>query len=84
MTVPGPARIIRLIGWLLLPVVAGAASFFAAWLTLVITGAWDWGTRSLYGLVVGGLLGAAAAGGAWYVLLRKFSRRYVTSQPEDE
>lgn len=77
-------RLGRLVGWLLTPLVAWAASFFGAWLVLAVLG--RMGTpRSLLTLVLGAaFIAAVAALLLWMWLLRHSARLRRTLHVDPE
>lgn len=74
MTGEGRRRsLVRVLAWLLTPVVAWAASFLGGWLGAVI-GVGASGPRGLVWLGAGALIGGVAGVVVWVVLLRRWTR----------
>ena len=66
-----PRHLARLVGWLLTPLVAWAASFLGAWLGAEVAGRLEGSTGGLWATVIGGAVFAIGATVAWIWLLRR-------------
>ena len=63
--------VLRILGWLLTPLVAWAASFGGAWLSAVISGGSQRSLSTIKTMVVFGALSGFAGAWAWLRLLRR-------------
>jgi hypothetical protein len=70
----GPGLLIRIVGWLLTPLVAWAASLWGAWIMLRRVAAFDNPRSALYAAFGAGLVLAVLAMLAWLELLRRSPR----------
>lgn len=77
-------RLSRLVGWLLTPLVAWAASFFGAWLVLVLAGRHGSSRLLLLLLLAGGLVTAVATLLIWMRFLRASPRLRHTLHVDPE
>jgi len=77
-------RLGRLVGWLLTPLVAWAASFFGAWLVLVVAGRMGTPRRLLAAVLAAGFLTAVVALLLWMWLLRHSARLRHTLHVDPE
>jgi len=66
-----PRRLVRILAWLLTPLVAWAASFFGGWLAAILARHAASPGRAVIWLGAGALLGAALGAGAWIWFLRR-------------
>lgn len=67
-------RSVRIVAWLLTPVVAWAASFFGGWIGLLVGRMWG-DEQALLAGAVGAVIGALAAVIVWVLRLRAGARR---------
>ncbi|HTS90153.1 MAG TPA: hypothetical protein VMG41_16790 [Gemmatimonadales bacterium] len=70
----GLGILIRVVGWLLTPLVAWAASFCGAWLVLTAQARFANPRHAVYAAFAGALLAGVAAMLAWMQLLRRSPR----------
>ncbi len=75
MTEADRGRPVRLIGWLLTPLVAWAASFVGGWFGAVVTSGLQSDAARLAGLLGGAALGGAAGIAVWVFVLRRRGAR---------
>ncbi|HEY2825555.1 MAG TPA: hypothetical protein VGI83_08425 [Gemmatimonadales bacterium] len=69
-------RFYRLVGWLLTPLVAWAASFLGAWLGAVVG-------ASARALVIGSVMGAVAGAAGWGMMMTATGRGPSTESEEN-
>jgi hypothetical protein len=77
-------RLGRLVGWLLTPLVAWAASFFGAWLVLAVAGRMGAPRGLLVGVFAAGFFTAVVALLLWMWLLRHSARLRHTLHVDPE
>ncbi len=77
-------RLIRVIAWLLTPVVAWAASFLGGWLGAVMGKGATHPTGGLLWLGTGALIGGVVGVAIWVVLLRRWTARQATTPPASQ
>jgi hypothetical protein len=63
-------RLVRVVAWLLTPLVAWAASFLGGWLGAVIAGG-SGGREGLLGLGTGAVIGGVVGVAGWVLFLRR-------------
>lgn len=73
MTSEKTRRLIRVIAWLLTPVVAWAASFLGGWLGAAMGRGATHPVRGLFWLGAGGVIGGAVGVVVWVVVLRRWT-----------
>jgi hypothetical protein len=66
--------LVRIIGWLLTPLVAWAASFYGAWLLLQVEGRFENPRHAIYTAFATALFAAGALMFGWIQLLRRSPR----------
>lgn len=81
MTAPRGRRMIRLLGWLLTPVVVWAASFLGGWVVAIATSA-DRGTIGIIQLTVGAVIGGTVGMLGWLVVMRRGRAEPDVTSPE--
>jgi hypothetical protein len=77
-------RLGRLVGWLLTPLVAWAASFFGAWLVLAVAGRMGTPRGLLVSVLAAGFITAVVALLLWMWLLRHSARLRHTLHVDPE
>lgn len=81
MTGESTRRLIRVIAWLLTPVVAWAASFLGGWLGAVTGGGAARPKTGLLWLGAGALIGGVVGVVGWIILLRRWAASRQAANP---